>query len=142
MNASLYVPKGTIDKYRATNGWKKFVYIEEGDGELSSSENLKCANPVITFENGEIVFTCATEGVEFVSQVIAPDAKKYTNEKLNLTSSYKICVYTTKEDYADSDIVTMEIPITLGKKGDLNGDDEVNVADHVELSNIILTQSK
>ena len=138
MNATLYVPKGTLDKYRATNGWKKFVFIEEGDGEFPSSENLKCAKPVIAFKNGEIVFSCKTEGVEFISQVIAPDAKKYTKDKLSLNNSYKISVYATKEGYADSEIVIAEIPITIGKKGDLNGDDEVNVADHVKLSDIIM----
>ena len=29
-NATLYVPTGTIDKYKTTRGWKKFVFIEEG----------------------------------------------------------------------------------------------------------------
>lgn len=29
-NATLYVPAGTVDKYKATEGWKKFVFVEEG----------------------------------------------------------------------------------------------------------------
>lgn len=31
-NATLYVPVGTLDQYKATEGWKYFSYIEEGDG--------------------------------------------------------------------------------------------------------------
>ena len=38
-NATLYVPKGTIDKYKSTEGWKEFVWIEEGAP--SSISNLK-----------------------------------------------------------------------------------------------------
>ncbi|MBO4444539.1 MAG: leucine-rich repeat protein [Bacteroidaceae bacterium] len=30
-NATLYVPAGSIEKYKAAEGWKRFVSIEEGD---------------------------------------------------------------------------------------------------------------
>lgn len=30
MNADLFVPVGTIDKYKATKGWKDFIWITEG----------------------------------------------------------------------------------------------------------------
>ena len=29
-NSTLYVPNGTIDKYRSTNYWSRFAHIEEG----------------------------------------------------------------------------------------------------------------
>ena len=29
-NATLYVPEETIGKYKATEGWNKFIFIEEG----------------------------------------------------------------------------------------------------------------
>ena len=30
MNAQLYIPIGTKEKYKSTEGWKEFVFIEEG----------------------------------------------------------------------------------------------------------------
>ena len=44
--ATLYIPKGTIDKYKATDGWKDFAHIEENNDDtgiekLTSKDNVK-----------------------------------------------------------------------------------------------------
>lgn len=47
-NATLYVPEGTIDKYKATDSWNKFHYIKEGSPtfikniESDETIELKC----------------------------------------------------------------------------------------------------
>lgn len=46
-NGTLFVPSGTIEKYKATDGWKDFVFIEElpdnpydlnGDTKISTAD--------------------------------------------------------------------------------------------------------
>ena len=52
-NATLYVPKGTIDKYKATEGWKDFLNIEEGNPSgIKAVENTKDKNATIYDLNG------------------------------------------------------------------------------------------
>jgi hypothetical protein len=41
-NATLYVPKGTIEKYKTKDGWKDFLYIEEGSP--TSITNIESAD--------------------------------------------------------------------------------------------------
>jgi len=43
-NATLYVPKGTKDKYLATDGWKDFVNIEEMSEHYSTDNTLAISN--------------------------------------------------------------------------------------------------
>jgi hypothetical protein len=55
-NATLYVPMGTIDKYRIKNGWKKFVHIEEGvpsgiKQPLYNTSQIKIEDGVLTIQN-------------------------------------------------------------------------------------------
>ena len=52
-NATLYVPVGTIDKYKATDGWKDFAHIVEGiPAGIKAVEKTKNNNTTIYDLNG------------------------------------------------------------------------------------------
>ena len=52
-NATLYVPVGTIDKYKATYGWKDFAYIVEGTPTgIKVIENTQKKNATVYDLNG------------------------------------------------------------------------------------------
>ena len=108
-NATLYVPKGTSDKYKSMDGWKKFVFIEEGEpGSSVIPDPKKCATPIITYSHNChcLVFLCDTEGVEYFSEIKDADIKKYYVEEIDLTATYEISVYATKSGYENSDVAT------------------------------------
>jgi hypothetical protein len=143
-NATLHVPTASIDAYKAAAPWSGFKTIVGLDGTLPDNpteETKKCATPTISLVDGELQFSCETEGVEYVSEVTVADAKKYYDSKVSLTGVYKVSVYATKAGYEDSDVVTQEIKMgagNVGDVGDVNGDGVVDVADVVAVVNIIL----
>jgi len=59
-NATLYVPAGTIEKYKATNGWKDFLFIEVIDTE--GIYQTKASKVVATCHNGQLTIEGAEEG--------------------------------------------------------------------------------
>lgn len=139
-NATLYVPAGTIDKYKATEGWKDFVFIEEenGGGE-TPPETKKCEKPTISYSNGKLTFSCATEDVTYQYNITASDVKSGAGNDIDITPKYTITVYATKADYVDSDTATAEFTAT-GKVGDVNNDNQVTVADAVIIIDMIMNQ--
>ena len=100
----------------------------------------KCATPVIIYENGKLMFACATEGVEYVTDIVCTDNKKFYSSAIDLTGTYTVSVYATKAGYENSDTATKEINMagTGGILGDVNGDGVVNAADIVMITNIIM----
>ena len=139
---TLHVPAASIEAYRSTEPWSQFkaiVALKDGD----NPEIKKCATPEICYANGKVSLSCETEGVDFISEVTVDDAKKYYDSEFTLSQTYKITVYATKAGYENSDVATREIVIENGQSslfGDLNKDGKVNVADHVELTKIIMNQ--
>ena len=134
-NATLYVPAGTIDAYKATEGWQKFSFIEEENGG-DTPEPQKCATPTITFVNGKVRFACETEGVEFVPSVTSTPQQELNDNEMELGTTFTVSVYAVKEGYENSDVATKTID--LSHVGDVNADGEVNVSDVTSLVSIIL----
>ena len=105
-NATLYVPKGTIDKYRATAGWKDFVFIEEGTGGGGTPTPQQCEKPTISYLNGKLMFACATEGAICQYSITDTDIKAGSGNEVQLTATYNISVYATKTGYYNSETTT------------------------------------
>ena len=142
-DCKLYVPKGCMTAYEAADQWKDFFFKEVGTG--TSEENPdgqpttgKCKTPKITIVDGKIQFTCGTKGVSYTYNVAATNPSGAGNKFA--PSSLTISVYASKPGFEDSDVASKEIDINLGIRGDLNNDGSVNVADHVELTTIIMNQ--
>ena len=136
-NTTLHVPEASISAYKAAEPWKNFKNIVALNG--TTPEPQKCATPTISYMDGEIEFGCATEDVEYVSEIKASDANKYYDQKIVLTNKYIVSVYATKSGYEDSEVVTAEISIEGGSglKGDVNGDGEVGIGDIISITNIM-----
>ena len=67
---------------------------------------IKCATPIISYANGKLTFSCETEGAICHSTITDTDIKSYTGNEVDLTVTYHISVYATKEKYEDSEVAT------------------------------------
>ena len=106
-NATLYVPVGTIDKYKSTKGWKDFIFIEEGEGGGDTPpEPSKCEKPTINYKNGKLTFTSATEGATCQYSITDSDIKSGSSNEVDLTVTYNISVYATKSGFENSETAT------------------------------------
>ena len=105
-NSTLYVPVGTIDKYKATKGWKEFLFIEEGNGPKGGGdtpEKKKCATPTIGYQNGKLTFNCETEGATCNYTITDDDIKSGSSNEVKLGVTYNISVYATKSGFDNSE---------------------------------------
>lgn len=120
---------------------KAYLKVNSTDAEvLSLMTNKKCAKPTISYNNGKISFSCETEGVEFHYTISNTNSSTGVGSSVNFSPTVNISVYASKSGFGNSDTSTAEIVVPSGLRGDLTGDGKVNVADHVELSKIILGQ--
>ena len=96
--ATLHVPAASIEQYKTTDPWCLFGTIVATDGNMPEPPTpKKCATPTISYANGELAFTCETEGVEFVSEITDTDIRKFYDAKVSLSVTYTINVFATKD---------------------------------------------
>lgn len=133
-NRVLYVPSACLNDYLQYKGpvFQSVLPIpDSGAGKL--------ATPSITIDNGVLKFDCGTDGAEYNYSITYPKSKSNTvGNNVQLPQSFTVSVCAIKAGYEKSDTATKQFTIASGLRGDLNGDGDVNVADHVELSDIIL----
>ena len=117
-DATLHVPSSAISYYQTTLPWSKFGTIKalEDTGE----ETKKCETPTISFADGKLIFSCATEGVEYVSEVTCSDVDKYYSNEINLAACYDITVTAMKTGYDNSDVATAKL-YWLTSSGSIEG---------------------
>ena len=102
-NIPLYVPSEAVNSYQETNPWSKFSELKTISGETVDN---KCATPTISYADKKLTFSCATEGVEFVTKITDTDIKDHNGSEINLTATYNISVYAMKSGYVNSDVAT------------------------------------
>ena len=105
--STLYVPSSALSSYKTTAPWSGFGTFKALGG--TEPETKKCEKPVISYANGELDFTCSTEGVEFASEIKCDDVKNYNTSKVSLSACYDISVTATKAGYDNSDVATAKL---------------------------------
>ena len=105
--STLHVIGSSLSLYQATAPWSGFGTIKALEG--TEAETKKCEKPVISYNNGELSFTCATEGVEYVSKINSDDFNSFYTQLVQLSGCYNISVTATKAGYDNSDVATAKL---------------------------------
>ena len=105
--ATLHVPESAINAYKTTEPWSAFGTFKTLEG--TEVAKNKCETPTIAFIDGKLTFSCATEDVEYVSEVKCSDVSKYYTNEISLAACYDISVTAMKTGFANSDVATAKL---------------------------------
>lgn len=137
----LHVPSSSLSLYQENLGYEGGGWCSIPLSHISVLTNPgsgKLAIPTITLDNGVLKFDCGTNDAEYHYSISYPESNSNTiGNNVQMPLSFTVSVYAIKAGFEKSDTATKQFTIANGIRGDLNGDGEVNVADHVELSDII-----
>lgn len=134
-NITLHVPASKLEEYEGTMPWCDFGEILPIDEPVQG----QCATPTIAFVNGQLHFSCDTEGAQFVCKISSPETEVSgeTVDLLHRTNSYTISVYATAEGYLNSEVATTTVTLN-NVRGDIDGNGFVTIKDVTELIDIYL----
>ena len=102
--STLHVPDASINAYKQAEPWKNFKTIVGLNG--TTPQTQKCETPTISYGGKKLTFSCETEDVEYVYEIKDSDIKKGYDSEIQLTATYEISVYATKQGYENSDVAT------------------------------------
>ena len=69
----------------------------------------KCATPTISYTDGKVVLTCATEGAKVITTVTANNDNTFDTLEFDYIPTQTFTAYATKEHYENSDTVTLTL---------------------------------
>ena len=124
--ATLYVPESKTEYYQTTEPWSKFgkVLTLSGETPEKPEEPQKCATPSISYSDGQLQFSCETEGAKCNYTISCPDAASgetsTENSSVTLNAYYDITCYAKAEGFINSDLATAKL-YWLTSSGSLEG---------------------
>ena len=128
--ATLYVPESNTEYYQTTEPWSKFGKILTLSGDTPEGPQ-KCATPSISYSDGQLKFSCETEGAKCHYTISCPDAASgetsMENSSVTLNAYYDITCYAKAEGFVNSDVATAKL-YWLPSSGSLEGTGINNVS--------------
>ena len=73
---------------------------------------------MVTYVDGCLEITCETEGANYVTKLVAEDAKEYYESKIELSATYNIEVFAIKANCENSD--TVSVALVWVENGEVN----------------------
>ena len=121
-NATLYI-LNSINNIQFP--WNSFNDIQK----QNESAEKKCQTPQISYNKGELTFTCADPTDAIIrSEISVSDATKIDNaNNYKLTKTYTITAYAIKDNYKRSDTKTATFKWQDGKLDDFTGFDSIEI---------------
>ena len=120
--ATLHVPEGSIESYKATEPWSGFGKIMGLSGgepeEPEVPEVEKCATPVVSYADGKLSMACETEEAVFVTKIVSDDISTFYDAEIELSATYNIEVYASKANFENSD--TISVALVWVENGDVS----------------------